>query len=373
MKKLLCLILFSSLFEIGFTQVTNSYNIHISPLLEQRKANSNDKPFNEAISALISFINTGADSLLYDKAISPKEKSMYYDLFFLKNLPRKFSHYHIVSVDSISSGYLFKVIPRQQVDELQSDEVLAIANVQVRNGLIDISYKNNLTDFSTIKKGQITYFTKDKSSFSKVEADKAVAFCDSLKRVLKLKVLPPLNYVLSKKGKAQEIFGFDYFWSPYGCFIPNDLLLSNGFGENYRHELVHYVLQDFKFDALTNEGLAVLLGGSEKMSCQSFLNERFTVYGIPSKEQIKNVFSSTKPNSDSFKYRYALPALCMRMIYDKKGIEGIRDLLKNCEKYSKQNTLGILKDIFGESEDDLIDQLHLKCSDVLKIKKNETL
>jgi hypothetical protein len=192
-KTVLCLVLFSSLFEIGFTQVTNSYNIHISPLLEQRKANSKDKPFNEAISALISFINSGADSLLYDKAISGKEKSMYYDLFFLKNLPRKFSHYHILSADSINSGYLFKVITRQQVDELQSDEVLAIANVQVRNGLIDISYKNNLADFSTIKKGQITYFTKDKSSFSKIEADRAVAFCDSLKRVLKLKVLPPLN------------------------------------------------------------------------------------------------------------------------------------------------------------------------------------
>jgi hypothetical protein len=106
----------------------------------------------------------------------------------------------------------------------------------------------------------------------------------------------------------------------------------------------------------------------KKCHVNHFLNERFTVYGIPSKEQIKNVFSSTKPNSDSFKYRYALPSLCVKMIYEKKGIEGIRDLLKNCEKYSKQNTLGILKDIFGESEDDLIDQLHLKCSDALKIK-----
>jgi len=368
-KLLLCLFILLFVNELGISQDTKSYNIHFSPLLEQRKSNPSDKSFIEAINSLTSFINTGADSLLLDKSISSKEKSMYYDLFFLKNLPKNFSHYHIVSADSINNGYLFKIVTRQQVDEIKSDEVLAIVNVQIKNGLIDISYKNNLKEYSAITKGQITYFTKDKETFNVNEAKKAVAFCDSLKKILKLKELPPLNYVLSKKGKAQEIFGFDYFWSPYGCFIPNDLLLSNGFGENYRHELVHYILKDFKFDGLTNEGLAVWFGGSERISCKTFLTERFTMYGIPSKEQIKNVFTSTKPSSDSFKYRYALPAICIDLIYEKKGIEGILYLLRNCEKYSKHNTLGILQDILKENENEALEQIHLKCESAVPTKK----
>jgi len=361
MKRLILGLYFCSL-SVAFclAQDASSYNIHLSPLLEQRKDNPAEKPFAAALNSLISFINTGSDSLLLNKDMSKEQKERYYELFFLTNIPKNYSHYHILSVDSIDNGYQFKVITRQQIDEYKSDEILAIANVQVKNGLINISYKNHLKEYSPIKKGPITYFEKDKESFNSVEADNAVAFCDSLKEVLKLKELHPLNYILSKKGKAPEIFGFDYFWSPFGCFTPNDLLLSNGIGENYRHELVHYVLQDYKFNKLTSEGLAVWFGGSNNKSFKSYIAETLALYGIPSKEQIRNVFTGNKPGMDAYKYRYALPAICINLIHDKKGIKGIRQLLDNSDKYINMNTLEILKDISGENEEILIEQISKK-------------
>jgi len=366
-KLLLCLYLCSLSAAFCFAQEKPSYNIHLSPLLEQRKANPAEKPFNEALNTLVAFINTGSDSLLLGQDISKDQKSRYYQLFFLTNIPRNYSHYHILSVDSIGNGYQFKVITRQRIDEYKSDEILAIANIQVKNGLIDISYKNYLKDYTPIKKGPITYFIKDKDFFNSVEADKAVAFCDSLKNVLALKELHPLNYILSKKDKAPEIFGFDYFWSPYGCFMPNELLLSNGIGENYRHELVHYVLQDYKFDGLTSEGLAVWFGGSNGKSFKSFIAECVAMDGAPTKEQIKNVFTSTNPNMDTFKYRYTLPAICIDLIHDKKGIKGILQLLNNADKYYNLNALEVLKDISGENEERLIGQIFEKCT-ILKNK-----
>lgn len=362
MKKLLFCLYFCSIpAAFCFSQEVKSYNIHLSPLLEQRKANPSEKPFNEALNTLIAFINTGSDSLLLSKDLPRDQKGIYYELFFLTNIPRNYSHYHILSVDSIDNGYQFKVITRQQIDEYKSDEILAIANVQVKNGLIDISYKNYLKEYAPIKKGQITYFTKDKDSFNSDEADKAVVFCDSLKNVLALKELYPLNYVLSKKDKAPEIFGFDYFWSPFGCFMHNDLLLSNGFGENYRHELVHYVLQDYKLNKQTSEGLAVWFGGSTNETFKTYIAQCLNLNGIPSKEQIKNVFTSTKPSVDR-KYLYALSAIYIDLIHDKKGIKGILQLLNNIDKYYNLNALEILKDISGENEESLIDQIYGKCT-----------
>ena len=367
MKKLfLCLYLCSLSAVFCFSQEKPSYNIHLSPLLEQRKANPAEKSFNEALNTLVAFINTGSDSLLLNKDIPGDQKGIYYELFFLTNIPRNYSHYHIVSVDSIGNGYQFKVITRQQIEEYKSDEILAIANVQVKKGLIDISYKNYLMEYTPIKKGPITYYTKDKDSFNSVEADKAVAFCDSLRNIFALKGIQPLNYVLSKKDKAPEIFGFDYFWSPFGCFMHKDLLLSNGIGENFRHELAHYVLQDYKLNKQTSEGLAVWLGGNGDNSFKSYIAERMKIDGIPSKEQIKNVFTSTKPSPDR-KYLYALSAIYIDLIHDKKGMKGILHLLNNADKYYSLNALEILKDISGENEESLIGQIFEKCT-ILKNK-----
>ncbi len=369
MKKLILCLYFNLLtIAICFAQDSISYNIHLSPLLEQRKANPAEKPFAEALNSLISFINTGSDSLLLNKDISKDQKNRYYQLFFLTNIPKNYSHYHLLSVDSIDNGYQFKVITRQQIDEYKSDEILAIANVRVKNGLIDISYKNYLKEYSPIKKGTITYFTKDKESFNPAEAGKALAFCDSLKNVLVIKELHPLNYILSKKGKAPEIFGFDYFWSPFASFTPNDLLLSNGIGENYRHELVHYVLQDCKLSDLTSEGLAVWFGGSNNKSFKSYIAECMAINGIPSKEQIRNVFAGTKSSIDAFKYRYALHTICIDLLHDKKGIKGILQILNNSDKYKDINTLEALKDISGENEESLIEQIYEKCT-ILKNNK----
>jgi len=361
MKKLFLFLYLCSLSAVFcFAQEKPSYNIHLSPLLEQRKANPAEKPFNEALNTLVAFINTGSNSLLLNKNLAKDQKGIYYELFFLNNIPRNYSHYHIVSVDSIGNGYQFKIITRQQIDEYKSDEILAIANIQVKNDLIDISYKNYLKEYTPIKKGQITYFTKDKDSFNSAQADKAVAFCDSLKNVLDLKELYPLNYVLSKKDKAPEIFGFDYFWSPFGCFT-KDLLLSNGNGENFRHELVHYVLQDYKLNKQTSEGLAVWLGGNGDNTFKSYIAERMKIDGIPAKEQIKNVFTSTKPSVDR-KYLYALSAIYIDLIHDKKGMKGILQLLKSSDKYYNLNALEILKDISGENEESLIGQIYSKCT-----------
>ena len=337
-----------------------SYNIHLSALLEQRKTNLSDKPFIIALNSVISFINTGADSLLFNKDVPKEQKSIYYELFFLTNLPKNYSHYHILSVDSVDNGYRFKIITRQQIEEYKSDEILAIANVQVINGLIDISYKNNLKEFNTIKMDQITYFTKDKQSFNSTEACKAVNFCDSIKKVLGLKKLHPLNYVLSKKGKAPEVFGFDYFWSPFGLFMYNDLLLSNGIGENYRHELAHYILQDYKLNKQASEGLAVWFGGSQNASFKSYISKWFIENGIPSKEQIQDVFENTKPGKNR-KYLYVLSSISIDIIYDKQGTKGIVQLLNNSDKYYNMNLLEILKDISGENKENLIDQIYNKC------------
>ena len=330
------------------------YNIHFSQMFEQKKDAS--PQLQEASVGLETFINAYSDSLFFNHdEISPQLKTMYNQLFFPPIKDSRYSHFYIVEGKVISSELCeFKIVTRQTIPELNSDEILSINDVFVNKNKVDIGYRQRLEHYEKINVGSITYYVKDKRFFDWEEAQKAIFFCDKIKQLFNIKQLPELHYILSKNEENPLMFfGFEYTWSPLVCYIKaENLLLSDNIGENYRHELVHYVLQEYNLNEAVSEGLAVYMGGSGGKSFEEFVKETIEKHGNPSVEQIIEVLTVDKASFNHFKYLYCLNAVCVEILYLEKGIAGLQSLLET--KYQTLNMIQILEDVLDRPQQEII-------------------
>lgn len=333
----------------------NEYSIHISQTLQMKKAK--DADMGEAIKTLEKYINEPSDSLFFNNEhVSRDLKNIYSQIVYPSIKDTSYSHFYIIDGDKISDNlYNLKIVSRVTIPQFEDDDINTIMNIWVRNNKIDIGYKERFAEYKEIKQDYISYLCDKDYAFNKEIALEAIVFCDSIKSLFKIKELPQLTYILSAKGASTfKVFGADYFFNPFGCFIKNEnILFSNGHGENYKHELVHYVLQSYNLNNQISEGIAVYLGGSSDKDFMQFIINNIKEYGMPTHEQIVDVYTAEKQNMNTFKYLYSLSSIAVAIVDSEKGTTGLNQLLD--KKHEKQNFIEVLQDILNKSQDQVID------------------
>jgi hypothetical protein len=131
--------------------------------------------------------------------------------------------------------------------------------------------------------GPITYLIHPNVAFSSARAVRAIAFADLLADRLNLPALDEVTYIVAPSPtELHRVMGIDWTLGGrgFGYSAPwNRLILSGSsvFGEENRHELVHYVLgpvlEERQTHAIVNEGLATWLGGTRDMAYPDLLKE----------------------------------------------------------------------------------------------------
>lgn len=206
----------------------------------------------------------------------------------------------------------------------------------------------------------ITYYIHPKCSFDKNEAKKAVKFCQDIAKRLKISIEPFSYYVLPNSDELGKLYNFEYWLYYLGgqTNIPLREIFTTYSNLNYPHEFVHMLLpipEDSKefCPLIINEGIATWLAGpgfnqtfEEALIEASFVlkkNEKVTLDDIIS-FKVRNEFDNT--------ILYVAGGVICKLIYDKKGEDGIKKIYKSNDANFKKT----LEELF-EIEYNKIDEL----------------
>ena len=183
--------------------------------------------------------------------------------------------------------------------------------------------------------GQVTYHVEPGLTFDPTRASRAVAFIDSLADAFGVPRLGPLDYyVTSSVDAADHALGLDSptHFGPAGGFAkPVDRLLFSGipaWGEEYRHELAHLVLQPLirmsPVTVLASEGIATWLGGSGGNDFPAVVGQlRDYLNAHPGVGLDSTIAHGRVPQAEF----YASGAVLCEMLYRRGGVPALKAFL----------------------------------------------
>lgn len=199
--------------------------------------------------------------------------------------------------------------------------------------------------------GNINYRFAPSYQFQTEKAQAAARFVDSLKTLFKLESSStPIDYYLVKNAdELGELIGFDYFFVGYTAGITKAEMASiyTSKGEYHAHELVHLVLHQEKVKRhfLIEEGIAEFLG-SKLQNLDKYHKEReMLIHDLKNKEgfTISSILEG-KMAYDGYNYKYAFGAAICELVYQEKGIEGLKKII-NSNSSSNNELLNLIYSI----------------------------
>ena len=205
----------------------------------------------------------------------------------------------------------------------------------------------NLNYFDKKQVENIKYFYQSNNHiFNEKEAFKLVAFNKEISQKFNLPLLSFSYVVTSNTIEAYKTLGFDFIGEQY---VPNQsysgftepvgkMIVAGNNSEYYPHEVVHLYIQSYSekeeisaryvwFD----EGIATLFGGSKGLPLTWHLKELDTYLSQNPTTDINDISKlMSVPNGKYMtEYNYAIGGLICKLIYEKKGINGLFELLKS--------------------------------------------
>ena len=181
--------------------------------------------------------------------------------------------------------------------------------------------------------GPITYVLEPGYPFDAARARRAVAFADSLAAAYGVPQLTRLSYYLtSSPEQVHRIMGIDWTVAGigYGYASQWNRLIFSGApaaGEDYRHELAHFVLAPLtgagRTHPLVNEGLATWLGGSMGRDFPTLMREYATYLRQHPEVTLDAVLEADGPDRG---IRPAGAVLAL-MVFERGGVTAIKQLL----------------------------------------------
>ena len=261
------------------------------------------------------------------------------------------------------SGASFRVITRYRRDTSTQgapSAELTTTNYAIRVGdrwrfanALPIATRN----WRRVKVGTITYVFAPSYQFDARRAHRAVAFADSVASAFRLPRLAPLTYYLTNSvNDVYAIMGLASsppFNGIGGVSQPVNHQLFSGsavLGEEYRHELVHFLFAPLCCDRtayVVSEGVATWLGGTVgedfRAAVRRFANR---AGGIPA-GSLDSLLEGRLPQSEL----YASAAVLVNMVFERSGVDGVRGL------FGAGGSAGDLREYlratFGDSTDRL--------------------
>jgi len=180
--------------------------------------------------------------------------------------------------------------------------------------------------------GPITYVIAPGYRFDRDRASEAVAFIDSLATAFQVPPAEDVTYYLGAgREEIQRIMGIE--WTVGGPGVgyasrANRMVFSGdpGVGENYRHELVHYMLQPLHqrgTHPLVGEGVATWLGGSMGRDFGTLAAEYAAYLSAHPQVTLDAVVDADGPDLGS----RPGGAILVLLVFESGGVPAVRDLL----------------------------------------------
>lgn len=181
--------------------------------------------------------------------------------------------------------------------------------------------------------GSFTYVIEPEYPFDRRRAEQAVTFADSLADAFAVPRVSEVTYYLTSGREAvHRIMGVE--WSVGGASVgyasPANRLIFSGepaAGENYRHEIVHFVLQPLQQQgrphALVNEGVATWLGGSMGRDFDTLTREYADYLRRHPEVSLDVVLDPGGPDRGT----RPAGAILVLMIFESGGLDAVKDLL----------------------------------------------
>lgn len=281
---------------------------------------------------------------------------------------------HILSIEKKDSVYKIKVMfYRTEKDQYSKD--LAKFNPPMiqryyailENGEWKLAnaFTYDFGAWHTAETKYINYHFPTKSLYNEELAEKANRFCDSI--ICRFDFSPLEEkieyYICNGELEVGEILGYDHYiygWAA-GKTIQNKIISGNG-TVYYPHEFVHFIDDDPEPRGHNiSEGFASWLGGSMEKSYP----------------QLANAFADEYLNSPNASFawawesklsKYALGALIIDMVFDKKGDKGVLEFM-NLPSHNAEESQSSVEEICGWSSEVFTKKWNRKVGQFASTKK----
>ncbi|MFD2514987.1 hypothetical protein ACFSRY_14005 [Pontibacter locisalis] len=332
------------------------------------------------------YINSRPDSLYQNPYWNQKEIEYYLDQknekfdlaahFLFGNMSAKqlFSTFNpiILSIEPVGEKYVTRIllaadtVQKWMVDYKMNPPFILryfAAKNKTGNWKLENTWSNELTKWRDYKTKWVTFHYPPTFDFSVVNADKASEFIESVVSKMELEDAKPFDfYVMSSEEELGRLHNMDY-WLSYSTGFTQKMYnraLSAKGREAHLHEFVHMVYHPVQNYFLA-EGIATYLGGVDGYTpYQQTLKEvSKDLHDNHPKVTFKDLYSNSFRYATNQNPRYVAGAVVYQLVYDKKGLKGVRRLEESENTYESfiKTFAGVMKIKEREVEEFLINHI----------------
>jgi hypothetical protein len=307
------------------------------------RVDTTKKDIKEIVSLWKGYLSSQPDSIYNNPYWNNTEKSMYEDFdltrIFIYQLPsRQLLDYYkptILSIEKEDDNYAIRTLfsadgldgTYRQYNPWCITKLFAVeedGQWKLKNALPILTEHWNR---ETI--GKITFIYPPEHKFNDSLAQQANIFCNSIASKFQLPDWKPFDFYITKnEDELGKLLGFDFFYtgSTTGmCLTDRRILLSGIDCEFYPHELVHLIVPNKERHFMINEGFATWLGGNNGLTFE--VGAKIFAEQLAKTDTIKLASILNKEWGWQFSSYYYAGAIICKLVYDKKGVKGIKELL----------------------------------------------
>ena len=256
-----------------------------------------------------------------------------------------FSHFtvvHLAPAVGLDSTYLIRTLVSRVSDSAQDVRPLALYRVYAIREEGRWVFANALPRLTRGWRqetlGRVTFVFPPTRSFSRRLAEQTSVFVDSLAQAFRIPPPPRVEYYFTDdltetlRVAGLEFFPVDSDTAGGRSLVSDHLVLvgSSSKGEGYRHELSHVTLQQSlvgpKTAYLVSEGLMTWTGGSAGLDFKDLMPGLKRYLDAHPDLTLEHLLVDPPQREGTLDVGYDGLAVLCKMIYDAKGVSGIREL-----------------------------------------------
>jgi len=221
-------------------------------------------------------------------------------------------------------------------------------------------YLFNRTDYlknkwNNQKVGNITFYYNEKHKFNLEKANKLSKFNTQIADLFNTKKIDFEYFIAENAQETAKIRGYEFQPSTYVpnqfealADVTNKIIYVGNDSEFYPHEVVHLYTKElfnYQYHSWIDEGFATMLGGSKGKSLNWHLDKLKVFLEENQDYELNDITKlNTVPNGEyTTEFRYVIGGLLVKEIFDKEGIDGVKEILQ-----------------FGRSNEDFYNLLEVK-------------
>ena len=255
-------------------------------------------------------------------------------------------------------------------DEAEPDKILTILNLNAirdnGNWVLENTFHDIVKSWESVNYKYINYVYPKSHSFNQILAQKSIDFCDSIKKVLDIKLNDTFSFYLSDNPDEMGLlFGYEFYYLNYTTGLTtkwlNQIFSAKG-NEFYPHEFMHIILKGIGNDSrnyLIEEGLACFLGEFNTPRYKSRISKLSKDYLVNKPTYDLESLVLNKAENNGYQSAYPTGSIIAEIIYESRGYSGIIELCK-ADTRKSEDILRIIYKITGLNKKGLVKKFREK-------------